>query len=112
MIAGKYVAKSAKNGNERPSIPAPVKFELWTKSGGRCEFEGCNKPLWYDGLTFAKINGSNIAHIISWTPNGPRGDENLSEKLATDVNNLMLTCPIHNHLIDSKDHIEEYSVKT
>ena len=110
MIAGKYVAKSAKNGNERPSIPAPVKFELWTKSGGRCEFEGCNKPLWYDGLTFAKINGSNIAHIISWTPNGPRGDENLSEKLATDVNNLMLTCPIHNHLIDSKDHIEEYSV--
>ena len=32
MVAGKYVAKSAKNGNERPSIPAPVKFELWTKS--------------------------------------------------------------------------------
>ena len=65
MIAGKYVAKSAKNGNERPSIPASVKFELWTKSGGRCEFEGCNKPLWYDGLTFAKINGSNIAHELN-----------------------------------------------
>ena len=112
MSTGKYVAKSAKKEKkQRPSIPESVKFELWTKSGGRCEFEGCNKPLWYDGVTFAKINGSNIAHIISWTPNGPRGDEKLSKELATNINNLMLTCPIHNHLIDNKDYVEEYSVE-
>ena len=64
MELEKYAAKSAKT-LKRPSIPPTVKLELWTKAGGRCEFEGCNKPLWYDGLTFAKINGSNIAHIIS-----------------------------------------------
>lgn len=110
MALKKYVAKSTKT-LKRPSIPPAVKLELWTKSGGRCEFEGCNKPLWYDGLTFAKINGSNIAHIISWTPGGPRGDKNLSEKLATDISNLMLTCPMHNHLIDNKNYIAEYSVE-
>ena len=110
MSAGKYVAKKAKNKETRPSIPISIKFELWTKSGGRCEFEGCNKPLWYDGLTFSKLNESNIAHIISWTPDGPRGDEILSPVLAKDISNLMLTCPEHNHLIDSKDYVEKYSV--
>lgn len=112
MSKQNYAAKGAKvKTKNRPNIPAQVKFELWTKSGGRCEFEGCNKPLWYDVLTFSQLNCSNIAHIISWTPDGPRGDEVLSEKLATNVNNLMLTCPEHNHLIDSKEHEAEYPVE-
>ena len=31
---------------KRPAIPENVKRELWIKSGGRCEFRGCNK--WSD----------------------------------------------------------------
>lgn len=110
MTSGKYVAKSAKT-KERPKITDQVKFELWTKSGGRCEFEGCNKPLWFDILTFSKINLANIAHIVSWTPNGPRGSEELSEKLSKDISNLMLTCPEHHHLIDSRDYEKEYPIE-
>ena len=30
---------------KRPAIPENVKRELWIKSGGRCEFRGCNKYL-------------------------------------------------------------------
>ena len=30
---------------KRPNIPEHVKRELWIKSGGLCEFRGCNKYL-------------------------------------------------------------------
>ena len=74
---------------KRPAIPENVKRELWIKSGGRCEFRGCNKYLYKDGVTKQPRNLANIAHIVSWTPTGPRGNQN-SEKLATDISNLML----------------------
>lgn len=96
---------------KRPSIPLTVSMELWSKAGGRCEFEGCNEELWVDNLTWTKMNRSNIAHIISWTPTGPRGNEKLSPQLATDVSNLMLTCQKHNKLIDSSEYVNEYSVE-
>ena len=32
----------------RPNIPRAVQRELWIKSGGRCEFRGCNKYLYKD----------------------------------------------------------------
>ncbi len=94
----------------RPAIPRKVQSLLWLKAGGRCEFRGCNKILYEDQVTQDPINESNIAHIISWTENGPRGDKVLSPKLATDISNLMLTCPEHNTLIDSGDNLEKYSV--
>lgn len=103
-----------KNNNlskKRPSIPQHTILELWSKSGGRCQFKGCNIPLWKDGLTCTKLNTSNIAHIISWTPTGPRGDINLSHKLAQDISNLMLTCQKHNKVIDSHKYIEEYPIE-
>ena len=100
----------AKANNGRPHIPKPVKAHLWLRAGGRCEFRGCNKILYEDNVTQDPINGSNIAHIISWTETGPRGDKTLSPMLATDISNLMLTCPEHNHLIDTGENVEKYSV--
>lgn len=94
----------------RPHIPKTVQTHLWLRAGGRCEFRGCNKILYEDQVTQDPINESNIAHIISWTDSGPRGDEILSPKLATDISNLMLTCPEHNHLIDSDKNLDKYSV--
>ncbi len=96
---------------KRPPIPSNVKMELWAKAGGRCEFLGCNKPLWRDGLTFDQLNESNIAHIIAYSPNGPRGDEVLSEASATDISNLMLTCPVHHKLIDTKKYVDKYTLE-
>ena len=94
----------------RPSIPENVKKLLWLRACGRCEFRGCNQILYEDDTTKDPINEANIAHIISWTPTGPRGDPNLSPKLAKDISNLMLTCPQHNHLIDDKRNVEKYTV--
>ena len=85
------------------NIPESVKFRLWGKAGGRCQYEGCNTPLWLDSLTRAQFNKAYIAHIIADKPNGPRGDQKLSAKLAADLSNLMLMCDEHHRLIDKID---------
>ena len=84
-------------------IPESVKFRLWGKSGGRCQYEGCSKALWRDDLTKAEFNVAYIAHIIADKPTGPRGHPKLSEKLSSDINNLMLMCDEHHRLIDKID---------
>jgi hypothetical protein len=84
-------------------IPLPVRYSLWGIAAGRCQYEGCNKPLWVDSLTKKEGNYSYIAHIIADSPDGPRGDEELSKKLAKDISNLMLLCDEHHRLIDRID---------
>ena len=84
-------------------IPDPVKFRLWAKAAGRCQYEGCNDPLWLDTLTKSPFNTAYIAHIIADKPDGPRGDTELSGKLGSDFDNLMLMCDQHHRLIDKED---------
>lgn len=84
-------------------IPEKVKFRLWGKAGGRCEYEGCNARLWLDSLTQVEFNTAYIAHIIADQPGGPRGDSKLSELLKSDISNLMLMCDKHHRLIDRED---------
>jgi len=96
---------------QRPTIPPKIKIKLWTAAAGRCEFAGCNIQLWSDDLTIKKMNRSNIAHIISWTPTGPRGSISNSKKLSKDFKNLMLVCLTHGKLIDNKEYVNEYSIE-
>lgn len=84
-------------------IPVKVKIRLWGKSAGRCQYEGCNKPLFLDSLTKAEFNIAYIAHIIADKPKGPRGDAKLSVKLKDNLSNLMLMCDEHHRLIDRED---------
>lgn len=84
-------------------IPESVKIRLWGKAGGRCQYEGCNAPLWLDSLTKADFNTAYIAHIIADSEKGPRADKYLSKKLSKDISNLMLMCDEHHRLIDKID---------
>ncbi|TWT37184.1 hypothetical protein KOR34_21310 [Posidoniimonas corsicana] len=79
-----------------------VKFCLWGQAGGRCEYEGCNRPLYRDDVTQAEFNSAYIAHIVADRPGGPRGDAILSEKLKGELANLMLLCADH-RLVDRVD---------
>ncbi len=90
-------------------IPTEVKRDLWFNAHGRCEM--CNKPLYRDGLTMMDVNLSDYAHIIADSPNGPRGDENLSPLLAKDPSNLILLCKDHHSLIDSKGGVQKFGVE-
>lgn len=84
-------------------IPQPVKFILWGKAAGRCQYRGCNKPLFVDALTKSEFNQSYIAHIVADVPDGPRGDIVKSPLLKQDINNLMLLCDTHHRKIDKDD---------
>ncbi len=92
------------------SIKNTVRNRLWGKAAGRCQYEGCNIPLWKDNLTKAEFNTSYIAHIIADKPTGPRGDKVLSKKLKSDISNLMLLCDIHHRKIDIDD-VEGHSIE-
>jgi hypothetical protein len=89
----------------RKSIPETVKLQLWVKSAGRCEFKGCNVPVWYNGLTLSEGNFAEFAHIIGSSKDGPRGTVQ-SEELQVDFDNLMLLCQRCHKEID--DHLEKY----
>lgn len=92
------------------NIPPKVRIRLWGKAAGRCQYDGCNEPLWVDSLTKAEFNTAYIAHIVADSPKGPRGDITLSEQLKDDISNLMLMCDTHHRLID-KEAVEEHSVE-
>ncbi len=98
-----------KSNTKRRPIPIKTQLKLWVATAGRCEFLGCNKMVWRDNLTLQEDNYSHIAHIISWTPTGPRGDSELSSKLAQDFSNLMLMCLEHSKLIDGRQK-DKYTV--
>ena len=83
-------------------IPSKVQYEVWWKAAGRCEFRGCNKPLYKHGVTFDKCKISELAHIIADSENGPRGDKELSKALAQDPKNIMLMCPECHKYIDNE----------
>lgn len=95
------MADKKKKTEGRPPISPATKQRLWLASGGRCQFKGCNKPLWAHSTTRNLMNISYMAHIYAYSPKGPRYDATLSPKLETDYSNLMLMCDECHSLIDS-----------
>lgn len=76
------------------SIKKSVEIELWVRSGGRCQFSGCNRIVNRTPVTQEKVNISEKAHIYSYSKKGPRGwgyyKDNLGE--LNSAQNLMLLC--------------------
>lgn len=90
----------------RPNISEKIRTRLWVLAGGRCQYEGCNEPLWRDNLTMAQMNGAYIAHIIDMNPQTHRYDPEFSPKLAADISNIMLLCDKHHRLVDHEEERE------
>lgn len=91
----------------KTTIPHKVQCEVWGRAAGRCEFNGCNKPLYVHDITSDKCNIAELAHIIGDSLNGPRGDKEHSELLAKDPNNIMLMCHDCHKYID-KEGLENF----
>lgn len=85
----------------RTNLGAEKKGLITFRAGGRCEFDGCNEYLLKDNLTQIEFNDQQYAHIIAESPNGPRGQED-SKEYAGDVDNIILLCPKHHHLVDTQ----------
>jgi hypothetical protein len=74
---------------------------LWGRAAGRCEISGCNEPVSFHSKTKETANLAEAAHIIGFSTDGPRGEEDLSEELARDISNLMLLCKECHKTVDT-----------
>src|SRR3990172_12077942 len=92
------------------SIHDMTRLLLFVRAGGRCEFDGDNKYLLRHSLTLTEGNFAQMAHIVAFSPQGPRGVRRLSVKDLNAVGNLMLLCPECHKLVAT--HPERYSTKT
>ena len=94
----------------RPTLPGNVKAIVWARAAGRCQY--CNKLLIGDLMSGnSKLNTAYIAHIVSDSPTGPRGNDIDSPRLTTDPDNLMLMCDPHHREIDGVTTWREYPVE-
>lgn len=94
-------------------IKEKVKTALWGKSAGRCQFNGCNRPLYQSPITLEQVNISEAAHIYSFSKDGPRGWGPLvtNKEALNDVDNLMLMCHDCHKTIDQDKKGEKYSAE-
>lgn len=88
-------------------IPAPTRIALFVRAGGRCEFDGCNRYLLEHHLTLKEGNFAQMAHIVAFSLDGPRGKNRRPQNIS-DLANLMLVCHPCHKLID--DNPETYPV--
>lgn len=91
-------------------ISTPIQCLLWGKAAGRCEFAGCNKPLWKSSVTQEQVNIAQKAHIYSFSEDGPRGNREILPQDLNDLGNLMLVCHECHVKIDKKKDGGRYSV--
>ena len=82
---------------------------LLQKSGNRCAFPGCPTLLSIQESDDSTVILSNVAHIVAQREDGPRGKFALPLDRRDEESNLMLLCPEHHKVVDSKPHL--YSVE-
>lgn len=89
----------------RSNIDINIRMRLWAVSAGRCEI--CNKILYRDSKFGNEGNFAENAHIHAVSSGGPRHKKDMSADDINNIDNLMLLCAEHHHLIDNKP--EEYT---
>jgi hypothetical protein len=92
------LGRTAGRGSE---ITVKTAQKVWADAGGRCMFEGCGEDLTEVPLWTKTARVGYLAHIVASDPNGPRGTQEDSHRLANDPENIMLMCDAHHRLIDS-----------
>lgn len=94
------------------NIPWKTKLILWVRAGGRCEFDGCNEYLLKHHVTLDEVNLGELAHIVAFKLEGPRGNDGKRPDAIHDVSNLMLLCPRCHKLIDDPGTKEKFTRET
>jgi hypothetical protein len=92
------------------AIAPLTRLLLFVRAGGRCEFDGCNKDVLRHHVTLTEGIFGQMAHIVAFKVEGPRGKAGRRPVDINDIRNLMLMCPPCHKLVDH--HPEKYSRRT
>jgi|SRR5882724_1000843 len=92
-------------------IKSEVERELWGRAAARCQFSDCNRLLYKSPVTQESVNLAEMAHIYSFSKDGPRGWGPFKTNPVglNDVSNLMLVCHDCHKKIDQDKKGERYS---
>lgn len=90
-------------------VPTNIQCVLWGRAAGRCEFAGCNKPLWKSTVTQEQVNVAQKAHIYSFSSDGPRGNARIPSDRLNGLRNLMLVCHQCHQKIDAEQDGGRYT---
>jgi predicted nucleotidyltransferase len=85
---------------QRTRIPKKIRAAAFHRAGYCCSYPGCSTPLGEDGI-------GEIARIRSLSKVSARHDSTLNQDDLDVLENLVVLCPTHHRLIDSKP--EEYT---
>lgn len=99
---GEAALAAKPKGSKPPKITEETVLRLYVVAGGRCSFAGCNEYLLDEPLTKREARLGNIAHIVAESEDGPRGRDPLPMERRSDIDNLMLLCPLHHGFVDKK----------
>lgn len=94
-------------------IKRDVERVLWGKAGGRCQFDGHNRLLYKSSVTQEPMNAAEMAHIYSFSENGPRGRGifRRDPKGLNGIENLLLVCDECHKKIDRPGNDTKYSAE-
>lgn len=107
---GKSSSESAVTKPSRAIKPYTA-LVLYTRAGGRCQFDGHNQYMLQHEITSIPGNFGEKAHIWAFNEGGPRGKGDGRPVDVHNVDNLMLLCPPCHHLVD-KVRPQDFTVET
>jgi hypothetical protein len=90
-------------------ISDSTQCRLWGRAAGRCEFAGCNRPVWKSSITQEQVNVAQKAHIHSFSALGPRGNQGIGSDELNDIGNLMLVCHECHQKLDKEPNGGRYT---
>lgn len=87
----------------RLAVPQSEQRKLFQRSGNTCAYPGCNIRLTSAATEDNPLVAvGEIAHIVAYEPDGPRGDPALAPRDRNRYENLLLMCNTHHELIDAQ----------
>ncbi len=95
------------------AIDNKVERVLWARAAGRCQFDDCNEIIYRSSVTQEPVNAAEMAHIYSFSEDGPRGWRGFwgSSKDLNSAENLILVCRKCHKLIDEDKEGLRYSAE-
>ena len=82
------------------AVPERTRLALMAIAAGRCEFSGCNKFILEHPVTHELGLFTQVAHIVAFKEDGPRGKEGERPANSHVLSNLMLLCADCHKLVD------------
>lgn len=91
------------------TVKPRTRLILWTRSGCRCAFPGCNRKLYREGDEHDKdVVLGEVAHIVGQGDDGPRRGHPIPGGDIDGYENLVILCSEHHTIVDRQ--VNQYTV--